>query len=297
MTGLSLTPTRLATAIWLGVCVLLSAFDARALDPAESSELQDMIAAGIKPQTIQLNDAAIQYYRHPEDKPGPHEFLVISRGDHMPIKVAAQRFSMRSLQVGGTNAPNAIYVGYSGGEHCCFTAYLVWIERELRFESIDLADSDLAILAGGTGLRLSFRDMAFASWNAPFAKSPAPTVLLAYDRDSRNYDVDSDDMRKPPPDAAALAQQAAAIRKTYETLPEGQLDPSLWAAMLDLIYSGNADVARRLLDDAWPPNRPGEDQFLTDFSKQLWQGAIWRRFDLGGALGAEAAFPRIGGKP
>jgi hypothetical protein len=159
-----------------------------------------------------------------------------------------------------------------------------------------LADSDLTIEAGKGGMRLRFRDMAFASWNAPFEKSPAPTVLLKYDRGARNYEADVDEMRKPAPDAAALKKQADAIRKTYEALPEGQLDPSLWAAMLDLIYSGNAEAARTLLDDAWPPDRPGEDAFLTDFSRQLWQGAIWRRFELGAALNVETAFPNIGAK-
>jgi len=283
-------------AIWLLASAVLAVAPARALDQVESRELQALIAAGVKAQTIQLNDAAIQYYRRPEGRAGSHEFLVISRGDHTPVKLAAQRFVMKSLQVGGANSPSAIYVGYSGGEHCCYTAYLIWIERELRIEAIDLADSDLTIEAGKGGMRLRFRDMAFASWNASFEKSPAPTVLLKYDRETRNYEADAEDMRAVAPDAAALTQKAEAIRKTYEALPEGQLDPSLWTAMLDLIYSGNSDAARTLLDDAWPPNRPGEDAFLTDFSKQLWQGAIWRKYELGSALNAEAAFPRIGAK-
>jgi hypothetical protein len=106
-------------AICLSVGAVLAAASARALDQAESQELQALIAAGVKAQTIQLNDAAIQYYRRVEGQEGSHEFLVISRGDHTPIKLAAQRFAMRSLQVGGTNSPNAIYVGYSGGAHCC----------------------------------------------------------------------------------------------------------------------------------------------------------------------------------
>jgi len=272
------------------VCIAATA-PARALDQAEAQELLAMIAAGVKPQTVQLNDAAIQDYRHPQGEDGAHEFLVISRGDHSPIKLAAQHFTMKTLQVGG-QGPNAIYVSYSGGDHCCYTVHLIWIVRELRYESIDLGASDLSIVGGHGAMRLRFQDPAFASWHRS-EPGPGPTVQLKYDPETRHYVADADAMRKPPPDAAAFEQQAAAIRKTYAALPPGALDPSLWTAMLDLIYSGNADTARSLLDEAWPPDRPGEGDFLTDFSRQLWQGAIWRRFELGAALGAEAAFPPL----
>lgn len=263
-----------------------------ALDQAESQELQAMIAAGVKPQTLQLNDAVIEDFRHPQGQAGAYEFLVVSRGDHAPIRIAAQSFAMKTLQLGGSG-PNAIYVGYSGGDHCCYAVHLIWIERELRHETIDLGSSELTIGAGRGGPELRFQDTAFAGWQGTSAQGPWPTVVLKYDAETRNYVADVDAMRKPLPDAAALARQAAAIRNIYATLPPGQLDPSLWTAMLVLIYDGNAAAARVLLDEAWPSDRPDEDQFLSEFSKQLWHGAIWRQFDLAPALGAEAAFPRI----
>lgn len=272
------------------------ALAAPALEASEDRELQELIDAGVKPQTIQLNDAAIQYYRHPAGEAGAHEFLVMSRGGHMPIRLAAQRFAMRMLQLGG-RGPNAIYVGYGAAAGCCNQAYLVWIERELRCETIELGGSDLAVEGRRGGARLRFQDPAFASWHAAPAQSPAPTVLLRYDPEGRGYVADGAAMRRPAPDAAALRREAEALRRSYESLPADGLDPTLWARMLDLIYSGNAAAARDLLDAAWPVERPGEGEFLTDFSKQLWRGAVWRRYDLARALDAEAAFPPIGGKP
>ncbi len=140
--------------------------------------------------------------------------------------------------------------------------------------------------------RLHFRDFNFAGWNVPPGGGPAPPVVLTYDPRIGEYDLDAGGMRKPAPSDAALADQAAAIRKTYEGLAGDTLDPSLWAAMLDLIYSGNARSARALLDAAWPEAKPGKDKFLADFARRLWAGETWRRFELGRLLEADQAFPR-----
>jgi len=67
----------------------------------------------------------------------------------------------------------------------------------------------------------------------------------------------------------------------------------LWSAMLEMIYAGNAGSARALLDAAWPGDRPGKEEFLTAFTRRLWGGTTWRRFDLGRVLGAADAFPPL----
>jgi hypothetical protein len=263
---------------------------AMALTQAEQQELARRQVEGPGPQLLRLNDVAIDQYRRPPGGDWQHEFLVLHRGTAPPIELAAASFTMRNLQVGG-QGPNAIYIGSSGGAHCCFTAHLIWIEGSIRHQAIELGSSDLEIQSTGGVPRLRFHDFAFADWHASLAESPAPLVVLSYDSGAEEYIADRLAMRQPPPDEAALAEQAQAIRKVYEDLPADRLDPGLWSAMLDLIYSGNAAVARHLLDQAWPPGRAGKDVFLGDFTRQLWGGTTWRRFDLGQVLRAAGAFP------
>jgi hypothetical protein len=289
-------------ALVVGLAMLaLAASSAFALTPEEEQELAQRISEGARPQVIRLNDVTIEDYRRPSDAndsdPKIHEFLVIrSRWDE-PIKLADHTLGMRTLQVGGGPGPNAIFVGFSGGVHCCYRAHLIWIEGRVHHQEIPLADSDLKIEARSGPPSLRFSDFNFANWHAPFAASPAPPVVLAYDPRHGEYSLDPDAMRKPPPSDAALADQAAEIRKTYEALLGDDLDPALWSAMLDLIYTGNAGSARELLDAAWPEAKPGKDQFLADFIRQLWAGETWRRFEIGRLLAADEAFPRPAAAP
>jgi hypothetical protein len=289
-------------ALVVGLAMLaLAANSAFALTLEEEQELAQRISEGARPQVIRLNDVMIEDYRRPSDAndsdPKIHEFLVIrSRWDE-PIKLADHTLGMRTLQVGGGPGPNAIFVGFSGGVHCCYRAHLIWIEGRVHHQEIPLAESDLKIEARSGPPSLRFSDFNFANWHAPFAASPAPPVVLAYDPRHGEYSLDPDAMRKPPPSDAALADQAAGIRKTYEALLGDDLDPALWSAMLDLIYTGNAGSARELLGTAWPEAKPGKDQFLVDFTRQLWAGETWRRFEIGRLLAADEAFPRPAAAP
>jgi hypothetical protein len=275
--------------LMLLACVAGPAF---ALTAEEEQELAQRISAGVRPQMIRLNDTVVEDYKRPLDAPNGHEFLVIRSPWDEPIKISDRDLAMRNLQVGGGPGPNAIYVGSSDGAHCCHTAHLIWIEGRAHHQEIPLGASDLKTEARGASPRLRFNDDAFADWNAPVSVTSGPAVVLAYDPRVGEYRLDPDAMLKPPPSDAALADQAAEIRKKYDALAADALDPSLWAAMLDLIYTGNAPSARALLDAAWPAAKPGKEEFLRDFTHILWAGETWRRFELGRLLEADQAFPR-----
>src|SRR5258708_11412016 len=129
----------------------LAGGSAFALTPSEEQELALRISAGTRPQIIRLNDVMIEDYKRPPDADEAdqkvHEFLVIrSRWDE-PIEFADHALAMRTLQVGGGPGANAIFVGSSGGAHCCYTAHLIWIEGRVHHQDIALAESDLKIEA------------------------------------------------------------------------------------------------------------------------------------------------------
>ncbi len=280
--------------IVIAIIVFMSG-SAAALTPEEEQELAQRIDAGVKPQIIRLNDTAIgDYKRPPNADPAAdnlHEFLVIRSPWGEPVKLAAFNFAMRTLQVGGGPGPNAIYVASSGVGRCCFTAHLIWIEHRMHHQAIALLDADLKLLAGNGPPRLRFQDHGFTGPDAPAAAARRPDVVLAYDPRVGEYALDPDAMRKPPPTEATLAEEAADIQKQFEAAPAEEVKPILALAMLDLIYSGNAASARGLLDAAWPAAKPGKEKFLADFTRELWAGETWRRFQLAHLLEADQAFP------
>lgn len=191
---------------------------------------------------------------------------------------------------------------YSGGAHCCSTEEFLALDGQPRL----LAQLE----TGHTGLDkesikpddLRINDWSFADWNVSFAESSAPAVHLKL-RGSEFF-VNPEKMRRPakdflqfaqcddkgcqpdhlsPSPEAVAAQFAAACDTGADTLSEHPLwcaPPQLWAAMLDRLYAGHARLALEYFDRAWPKDRPGEEEFMKDFVRQLWKSRwfaeIWQ---------------------
>ena len=175
----------------------------------------------------------------------------------------------------GDGVPNMIVMSYSGGAHCCSTYYLYAFEPYFRqLAEIDTQDSGARFEAhtGLAGLAMITGDNTFAYWNAYYAASPSPEVILAWNGET--YATAADLMTAPAPSADALQQKAAGIVAS-DRWTATDMDPDLWREMFDLIYSGHADLAWAFLDDGWPADRVGKDDFKTNFRCQLAQSPYW----------------------
>jgi hypothetical protein len=127
----------------------------------------------------------------------------------------------------------------------------------------------------GGGLRLRASEQAFAYWAIAFAFSPMPTVIYEFDKSDElvpRFDL----MKKPAPSLAKLKQMAAATRAKLNlnpyTSPEdnfNDFEGPFWGEMLDLIYTGQEDLAWQYFEMVWPVKKPGKDKFLADFKEQL----------------------------
>jgi hypothetical protein len=116
-------------------------------------------------------------------------------------------------------------------------------------------------------------DWTFAYWETSFAESPAPEVILRYQEGVYRPAIEL--MRQPAPDPAELEEQAQEIRADPEGWQQPSPPPLLWAEMLDLIYSGQAELAWSFLAQAWPPDVPGQEAFLRRFLAQLTTSPFW----------------------
>ena len=174
--------------------------------------------------------------------------------------------------------PNLVIKDWSGGAHCCYTFFIFQIGAAFKLiGSIDLQNgvgSDFKDLRRDGNLELVMQDWTFQYWNACFAESFAPDVILRYV--SGKYRPDLELMKKPAPTKQTLEKLAGEFKPMFASKgvkgdPNNnlQVPPRLWGKMLDLIYSGNMDSAWKLCELSWPANNPGKAIFLKVFIKQL----------------------------
>ena len=89
-------------------------------------------------------------------------------------------------------------------------------------------------------------------------------------------------MRKPAPSQTELLAEADEFKAEFAGIQKGiffdhWVAPyQLWTKMLDLIYSGNENVAWKLCDLSWPLDQPGKAEFLMEFRKQVGDQCILR---------------------
>lgn len=175
--------------------------------------------------------------------------------------------------------PNLVVSEWTGGAHCCYNFYIFQIGEKFRciayIETEHGSYSDFADLRKDGNLELVMHDWTFAYWNAGFANSPAPEVILSYQ--DHMYLPDLKLMSKPAPTEQEVESWAKGFKAEFSDpdvvdVADDQkwsAPSDLWGKMLDLIYSGNATSAWKLCDLSWPPDHPGKGVFLKEFKRQL----------------------------
>jgi hypothetical protein len=164
---------------------------------------------------------------------------------------------------------------YSGGAHCCYTytSYLLG-SKVRKLENPAGGDSVVTFgrLRGNDQMIAVAYDTSYGYWNACFADSPAPLVvmelkngkwLLAAD-EMRVQEFAPDMVAKAVADCKSTIASATIDRKLGAD--QFSLEPTIWATMLEFIYTGQASNAWKFLDDIWPEGKIG---VLQPFPKEL----------------------------
>jgi hypothetical protein len=191
----------------------------------------------------------------------------------------------------GHGRPNMIVTNWSGGAHCCFSHFIFELQPKLtllaEIDDADGGDAHFATLDGDRQYYFVGKDWTFAYWDASFTESPAPAVVLRLVDDGRagSYRLAMDKMERAAPssrewDKAVYEAQAAFAERN--SFGDG-IGSVLWSNMLNLVYTNHSDLAWKLMDDAWPAQRPGKEKFISDFCSQLKTSPYWP--DLGATLG------------
>lgn len=239
----------------------------------------------------------------------PLEYLTIERdGKCLHVIADAMVFIVwarpRILGNYAEPAPLAILSTFSGGAHCCTSLYALYPGKELKLQLLSLgnAEAELSQDWAGGAPHLNFGDDRFAYWNSSYAGSPGGGVQLDWSEDGYRL---SDKMKGDAPDAAALTKMKDEMHQLlldfggpYTAIDapgdrpqtKGELDPIIWANLLDLIYSGHSDLAVTMFDEAWPQEVKGKRAFWEDFVKQMEATWIWGPWNLKDELDPEVKF-------
>jgi hypothetical protein len=175
----------------------------------------------------------------------------------------------------GDGLPDLIVEVYSGGAHCCFEYLIVSLGEEVKkVDTIYGGNSSFEFKdLNGDGIYEAIgNDDTFAYWEAPYAESPMPSVILKFD--GRKYAI-SDLMKRPAPSNEQLVARLEQLSRDQGESRWG-IPPSTWGYMLELIYSGNGDLAWKFCDMMWAKRGKGnKEDFLSEFRKKLAESPYW----------------------
>lgn len=190
----------------------------------------------------------------------------------------------------GGGIPEAVVWSWSGGAHCCYTFHVLQLGKHfLEVAEISADHSEGAYFADlrhDGKYEFVGNDWAFAWWHASFARSPAPRVVLrpegmrllqsAPERvsDYYLYHLSFDLMKRPGPTPIEFDSLVRKVKGASDW-KQGGVPPELWGAMLNLIYTGHAPLAWKLLDQSWPNEKPGKSGFIGAFCDRLGESRYW----------------------
>ena len=172
----------------------------------------------------------------------------------------------------GRGIPNLLIVEWTGGAHCCIILYLFELgEEPTLLNTLFLGHNDTFYFADITekpGLELVAYDTSWAYWRTYFAASPAPKIILRFDGSEWAFCYEG--MAKPQPDGLELLAILETVQSRIEEMNDTyDVHEPFWDELLDLIYSGHAPLAWKILDLAWPDTVPGKQEFVLDFVHML----------------------------
>jgi hypothetical protein len=204
------------------------------------------------------------------------QLIYIQRGEHLGIAGAYQRkdpLASLGRDITGNGIPDMVIKEYTGGAHCCSLTYIFELGDVFRLAamiSTTHSDGRFTHLDNDDIPEFVFNDWHFAYWATAFAGSPSPEMILRYQDGVYRPAIDL--LRQPAPERTKLEERAQRTQQLF--LKNNDLS-ELLEIMLNLIYSGHANLAWKFLDAVWPPEFAGKGEFLTAFLHKLSTNIYW----------------------
>jgi hypothetical protein len=183
----------------------------------------------------------------------------------------------------GSGHPEMIISQYSGGMHCCTERKIYELEPKFKqvatIDDQDFEEGHFEDLDHNGHYYYLTADPTFLYWNAAYVDSVWPGIILQFANDNKGgaFRLALKKMHTPDPTPEQWGEITTASRKAFgaDNHFSNGIGSWFWGNILDLIYTGHSDLAWKLFDETWPPERPGKDKFLADFCSQLKTSPWW----------------------
>jgi len=175
----------------------------------------------------------------------------------------------------GDGGPNLIIREWTGEGDCCYSFIVLGLGEsldEIATISVGRAGGAMRDLDGDGSPEFDGYDWTFAGWKTSQADSPGPRIVLSY-RDGA-YLLAPELMEEPPPDDAELEAMISRVLKS-SSWDEGAPPAEYWGGALELIYTGNPELASSFLRWAWAPDVKGREAFIAEFRDRLGQSPYY----------------------
>lgn len=260
-------PAQVCSPIYLKESVSVEGFQFRSYRNEESGEA-----------CLQIIQAGKALFQRTNDNDGYFDLGQKASGDGTVRAIA------NGTDITGRGHPDMIVSQWTGGAHCCRLDYVFELSPKFKLlATLDARDSDGAHFAdlddNGRYYYLA-ADWTFAYWWESFAGSPVHPIVLRFIDDNRGggYHLALEKMARPAPSAAEWADALSRVShelQLNETNMANDLPNVLWQEVLDLIYSGHADLAWKFLREVGPKAQQGNYPDLGVFCSTLKTSPYW----------------------
>lgn len=184
----------------------------------------------------------------------------------------------------GRGYPDMVVSQWTGGAHCCRIDYVFELRPKVRIlaklEAQDADESHFDDLDGNGRYYYVSADFTFAYWWQSFAGSPSHSVVLRFTDgdDGGGYHLALDKMARPAPTESEWAASLTRVKHELELNDSNMandLPDVLWQEVLDLIYTGHADLAWKFLTQVGPKAQQGSFPDLPSFCSTLKTSSYW----------------------
>lgn len=184
--------------------------------------------------------------------------------------------------VSGDGVPDLVVHGWSGGAHCCFTAWVLSLGNDFRvLAKVGGANTDPVFFNADqdSAIEVEVIDWAFQDWPGSFAGSPSTRVVL--DWTGNRLEPSPDLTGFPRPDEASLKEEAAELRGDPGWLLDYPRHPykAVFSRVLDLLYAGYNLPAWEFLERSWGGDPIDKVSLVSEFGRRLERSQYFSRLE------------------
>lgn len=206
-------------------------------------------------------------------------FLIVYKSDREIARLEGWRWEIDEppgRDLTGDGSIDVVFTEYSGGAHCCFTRHIIEMREPINIIKIYTGDGSFGFeeLDGKLGFEIVTTHDLYTEWINGYVGAPFPRIMWRYL--DGTYQPDPDLTRQPPLSDSELHRLIQKVRHGEWPDSKSYLPREFLSITLDLIYGGNLGQALEFIQAAWPPQKPGQAEFIAELLQcRMRDGWIW----------------------